>query len=249
MALIIISAIGFRLLPLDLAIQAKLVAEAMIILHEANRGLTPSVLFHIIPVLTHAHIGHYAGLVHLGREVMGTQRMPVYATSKMADFLRNNAPWSQLVDLNNIELQSLPPTAPTALGANLCVTPYLVPHRDELADTIAVVVRGATQQLFYCPDIDAWDEWDYDVHDFVSEMDVAVLDATFFSAEEVAGRGLSGVPHPLATDTAERLAGVDCDVYLTHLNHTNPLLAPGPERDWLASHSIRVGGFGQRWAL
>ncbi|MEQ1906272.1 MAG: hypothetical protein ABL888_18955, partial [Pirellulaceae bacterium] len=29
-------------------------------------------------LITHAHIGHYAGLIHLGREVMGTQGIPVH---------------------------------------------------------------------------------------------------------------------------------------------------------------------------
>jgi pyrroloquinoline quinone biosynthesis protein B len=80
-------------------------------------------------------------------------------------------------------------------------------------------------------------------------MDVALLDATFFKRDELPGRDLSEIPHPLATDAAERLAGVDCDVRLIHLNHTNPLLAPGAERDWLAVQGIGVGTFGERWVL
>jgi pyrroloquinoline quinone biosynthesis protein B len=80
-------------------------------------------------------------------------------------------------------------------------------------------------------------------------MDVALLDATFFSADELPSRDLSEIPHPLAIDTAEQLTGVDSDVRLIHLNHTNPLLAPGPERDWLAARGIGVGAFGERWRL
>ena len=80
-------------------------------------------------------------------------------------------------------------------------------------------------------------------------MDVALLDATFFNGDELCDRDLSEIPHPLATDTAEQLAGVDCDVRLIHLDHTNPLLAPGPERDWLAARGIGVGTFGERWVL
>jgi len=38
-------------------------------------------------ILTHAHIGHYTGLIHLGREVMGTENIPVYAMPRMKQFL------------------------------------------------------------------------------------------------------------------------------------------------------------------
>jgi pyrroloquinoline quinone biosynthesis protein B len=199
--------------------------------------------------LTHAHVGHYAGLIHLGREVMGVKDLPLYATPRLADFMRTNAPWSQLVALRNVALRPLSPGVEIQLSSNLWLTPLLVPHRDELADTVAFVVRGPTRRLFYCPDIDAWERWDHDLREFVARHDVALLDATFFSAGELAGRDMGEVPHPLATDTARRLAGVDCDVRLIHLNHSNPLLAPGPEWDWLAARGMRVGASGDRWVL
>ncbi|HIC88804.1 MAG TPA: pyrroloquinoline quinone biosynthesis protein PqqB [Anaerolineae bacterium] len=200
-------------------------------------------------VLTHAHIGHYSGLIYLGREVMDTRSMPVYATPRLADFLRHNAPWSQLVALHNVSLRLLTPDDETWLSPDLRLIPVLVPHRDESSDTVAFVVRGPSRQLFYSPDIDGWDRWERNLRDFIAEMDVALLDATFFSSDELPGREMSDVPHPLATDTAERLVGVDCDVRLIHLNHTNPLLAPGLERDWLAKRGIGVGAFGERWSL
>ena len=200
-------------------------------------------------VLTHAHMGHYTGLIHLGREAMCTRDLPVYATPRLASFLHDSAPWSQLVALGNIELRLLTPGTDTQLSPDLHLTPVLVPHRDELSDTLALVVHGPARRLFYCPDIDAWDKWEHNLRDFVAGMDVALLDATFFSANELPGRDLSEISHPLVTDTAERLAKVDCDVRLIHLNHTNPLLAPGPERDWLAARGISVGAFGERWVL
>jgi pyrroloquinoline quinone biosynthesis protein B len=200
-------------------------------------------------VLTHAHIGHYAGLIHLGREAWGTRDLPVYASSRMADFLRDNAPWSQLVALGNINLRLLTSAGETQLSPNLHLTPLPVPHRDEFSDTLAFVVRGPTRRLFYCPDIDTWDEWEHDLRRFVADMDVALLDGTFFSADELPGRDLSEIPHPLATDTARRLAGVKCDVQLVHLNHSNPLHRAGPERGWVAAQGIGVGAFGERWCL
>jgi pyrroloquinoline quinone biosynthesis protein B len=129
------------------------------------------------------------------------------------------------------------------------MTPLPVPHRDEYSDTLAFVVRGGGWRLFYCPDVDAWDRWDRDLRQFVSGMDVALLDGTFFSTQELPGRDISQIPHPLAADTAERLAGVDCDVRLIHLNHTNPLLGPAPERGWLESQGLGVGAVGARWRL
>jgi pyrroloquinoline quinone biosynthesis protein B len=204
-------------------------------------------------LLTHAHTGHYAGLIHLGREAWNTQALPVYASDKMAAFLRTNAPWSQLVALGNVDLQILIPGQPRQLSPGLSVTPLQVPHRDEFADTLAFVARGTVRdrgrRLFYCPDIDAWDGWDRDLRGFLSGVDVALLDATFFSADEEPDRDLAEIPHPLATDTAGRLVGVDCEVCLVHLNHSNPLHHPGPEREWLAARGIGVGAFGDRWRL
>ena len=200
-------------------------------------------------VLTHAHVGHYTGLIHLGREAMDTRDLSVYATPRLANFLRDNDPWSQLVTLRNIELRLLNPSADTQLSPNLYLTPFLVPHRDELSDTLALVAHGLARRLFYCPDIDTWDRWEHNLRDFVAEMDVALLDGTFFSHDELPGCDLRQIPHPLAIDTAERLARVNCDVRLIHLNHTNPLLASGPEREWLAARGIAIGTFGERWGL
>jgi pyrroloquinoline quinone biosynthesis protein B len=200
-------------------------------------------------VLTHAHAGHYAGLIHLGREAWDTRRLPVYASARMAAFLRGNAPWSQLVALENIELRVLAPEREVQLSPRLSLRPMPVPHRDEFSDTLAFVVRGPGRRLFYCPDIDGWDGWDVDLRQLVAGMDVALLDGTFFSAGELPGRDLREIPHPLVTDTAGLLAGVACDVRLVHLNHSNPLHGPGPERDWLAAQGIGVSALGDRWPL
>jgi pyrroloquinoline quinone biosynthesis protein B len=200
-------------------------------------------------LLTHAHTGHSAGLIHLGREAWNTEALPVYASEKMADFLRANAPWAQLVSLGNVELRLLTPDQPLPLSPGLSVTPLLVPHRDEFSDTLAFLACGAERQIFCCPDIDAWDRWDRDLRTFLSGIDVALLDGTFYSAAELPGREIAEIPHPLATDTAGRLAGVECDVYLIHLNHSNPVHHPGPEREWLAARGIGVGATFARWRL
>ena len=56
--------------------------------------------------LTHAHIGHYSGLIHLGKEVMGANSIPVYAMPKMRKFLNNNGPWNQLINLDILILKN-----------------------------------------------------------------------------------------------------------------------------------------------
>jgi pyrroloquinoline quinone biosynthesis protein B len=200
-------------------------------------------------LLTHAHTGHYAGLIHLGREAWATDHLPVYASAGMAAFLRANAPWSSLVDWGHIALQPLTAGHEVTLSPRLAVTPLAVSHRDELSDTLAFVVRGPARRLLYCPDTDAWDRWAEDVRSLVSTVDVALLDGTFFDAGELRGRDPAEVPHPLARETAQRLAGVDADVRLVHLNHSNPLHYPGPERAWLAARGLAVGLPGDRWRL
>jgi pyrroloquinoline quinone biosynthesis protein B len=199
--------------------------------------------------LTHAHTGHYAGLIHLGREAWNTEALPVFASRRMASFLRTNEPWSRLIAQGNIELQPLVAGRAIPLSPSLSLTPLPVPHRDEFSDTLAFLVRGPARRLFYCPDIDSWDEWDHDLREFVAGMDVALLDGTFFGADDLPGRDLASIPHPPVPATAERLAGVDCDVRLIHLNHSNPLTGPGPERTWLAAQGIGVGALGDRWRL
>jgi pyrroloquinoline quinone biosynthesis protein B len=176
-------------------------------------------------LLTHAHVGHYVGLVHLGREALGADRLPVYATPRMARFLRGNAPWSELVARGHVDLRELTPGREVALTPRLHVTPVAVPHRDELSDTVGFVVRGPERRLLYVPDIDKWERWDRPLADAVRAADVALLDGTFLEAAEIPGRSQADIPHPLVGETAAQLAPeLRARVRLIHLNHTNRLL-------------------------
>jgi len=42
--------------------------------------------------ITHAHIGHYTGLMQFGKEVMNTKELPVYVLPRMKNFLETNGP-------------------------------------------------------------------------------------------------------------------------------------------------------------
>jgi pyrroloquinoline quinone biosynthesis protein B len=200
-------------------------------------------------LLTHAHIGHYPGLFYLGREALNARAVPVYATPRLCDYLRTNGPWSQLVALGNIALTPIAPGDTFQLSPRLSVTALAVPHRAEFSDTVAYLVRGATRSLFYCPDIDRWEQWGESLPRFLQGVDIALLDGTFYSGSELPGRDMREIPHPPVAETAQLLAGTSVAVWFTHLNHSNPLLHDGPERRWLAERGMGVGTAGQRWAL
>jgi pyrroloquinoline quinone biosynthesis protein B len=200
-------------------------------------------------LLTHAHIGHYTGLIHLGYEAMAARGLPVYATRRMSDFLRAHAPWRQLVEQRNVVLRELVPDEWRALSADLAIRPVLVPHRDEWSDTVAFVVRGPARRLLYLPDIDGWERWEHSLHDVIAEVGVALLDGSFFSPAELPGRDITRIGHPLVTDTAARLAGQAAEVRFIHLNHSNPLHQAGPEREWLGAQGMKAGEAGDEWEL
>jgi len=179
-------------------------------------------------LLTHAHIGHYLGLAQLGREVLGTRRVPVYTTPSMARFLRANGPWKRLVQLENIELRELAPGATITLTAFLTVTAIKVPHRDEESDTVAFLVTAPRHKILWLPDIDKWDKWDRRLEDMLRADPslIAFVDGTFFSADEIPGRTMADIPHPLVPETIARF-GSDPPrgrLSFVHLNHTNRLL-------------------------
>ncbi|HEV8632429.1 MAG TPA: MBL fold metallo-hydrolase, partial [Thermoanaerobaculia bacterium] len=182
-------------------------------------------------LLTHAHVGHYAGLIHFGREAIGAQAVPVYAMPRMTAFLRGNGPWDLLVRLGNIELRPLAAGTPVRLGARLTVTPLLVPHRDEYSETVAFRIAGPRRTLLWLPDIDKWEKWDAQgtrLEEVLRGVDVAFLDGTFFAEGELPGRSIAEVPHPFVRETLARLArlpaGERAKVRFVHLNRTNPLV-------------------------
>lgn len=200
-------------------------------------------------LLTHAHIGHYPGLMYLGPEAMNVRDLPVYATPRMADFLRTNAPWSALAAHGHIRLREIRPGNPVSLTSSLEITPVVVPHRDEYSDTVGYLLRGPARTLFYCPDSDHWRDFAPTFAQWLAGVDIALLDGTFFSADELPSRDLSQIPHPLITETGALLADASTNVTFIHMNHSNPVWHPGPERAWLEAREMGVGASGQEWRL
>jgi len=201
--------------------------------------------------LTHAHIGHYTGLAVLGNEGLGIRDTPVYCTEAMSGFLSTNAPWSLLVRQGRIVPTPLDVDRWYRIDEHLEVQLWQVPHRDEFADTVGFVFRGPEATLLYVPDINAWRLWSRDLAEVVASVDVALLDASFWSLDEVPGRSVEDIPHPLVTETISRLRGVvdagEARVVLTHLNNTNPLLDPkGPQAAEVVRRGFEIAREGMR---
>ncbi len=194
--------------------------------------------------LTHAHIGHYTGLIHFGREVMGTDNQPVYVLPRMDTFLRDNGPWSQLVTLENIRLEPIQFESEIALIDQLTVRAIQVPHRDEYSETAGYVISSGARSLLFIPDIDKWELWDQDILEWIRKVDYALLDGSFYANGEIPGRDMSLIPHPFVEESLKKLEPLNSEerkkVFFIHFNHTNPLLDPSSE----AHTFLRSQGFG-----
>ncbi len=203
--------------------------------------------------LTHAHLGHYSGLAFLGHEVMGANGVDVFAMPRFRNYLETNGPWDQLVRYENIRLQELTADQPVALTPTLRVVPFVVPHRQEYSEVVGYRIEGPTRSVLFLPDIDSWHEWEaqgVDLEQVLGSVDVAYVDATFYSDGEVGGRDMSGFPHPFISHTMQRLADAPRPlrerVRFIHLNHTNPAQRPDSEaRRTLEAAGFRVASEGE----
>jgi len=237
--------------------QAVYLIDATPDLREEYRGLTsrhPEIvknnLFDGI-FLTHAHMGHYTGLMFLGKESISTKNTPVYCGPEMAAFLSNNAPWSLLVSNKNIELKSFEAGKPIDFGFK--IIPLSVPHRKEFTDTYGFLIQGQKKSLLYIPDIDAWEPVQDSLQQWFRRSDFALLDGTFYSGDELPGRNMRLVPHPTVEHSISLFQGFpkfQTEIFFTHMNHTNPLLLPGSsQRKALTAAGYKVAVDWQEFSL
>lgn len=206
--------------------------------------------------ITHAHLGHYAGLAYLGREAYGAETTTVYGTPKLIQYLRVNGPWSLLFDAGHLEGQKVAvrreaPDETIGLTAGDDADDHMpirllaieVPHRGEFSDTVGFVLLGPRRKLLYIPDIDKWERWSVPIEDWIAAVDYALLDGTFFGPDELPGRRMSEIPHPFIIESMERFSALPpaerAKIFFTHLNHSNPAANPtSPE-----SRQVREAGF------
>lgn len=180
--------------------------------------------------LTHAHIGHYTGLTNFGREVMGCHKLPVYCMQKMKNFITNNAPWEQLVQIGNIDLHLIQDDSVIKLNKRIDITPFLVPHRDEYSETVGYKINSNNKTLIFIPDINKWKEWNVNIVETIKNVDYAFLDGTFYKDGELK-RDMSEIPHPFVEESMKLFTTLSSDdkqkIHFIHFNHTNPLLQEG----------------------
>ena len=203
--------------------------------------------------LTHAHMGHYTGLLHLGREVMGAKEIPVFAMPKMKKFLETNGPWNQLVQLNNIEIQPMKNDKEIKLANGLIIEPFLVPHRDEYSETVGYKIMGLKQSVLFIPDIDKWEKWDQEIFEVIQHIDIALLDGTFYSQDELPNRDMGEIPHPFIVESMETLYNLNSSnrnkVHFIHFNHSNPAIRNGAASNLIRSNRFDVAREGMIFPL
>jgi pyrroloquinoline quinone biosynthesis protein B len=208
----------------DIRAQTKMVRECLSSQKKKKSFWPDGVL------LTHAHIGHYTGLMFYGYEAQSTDQLPVYCSDRMNGFLAQNGPWSQLVDRRNIVTKKIRPEKLLSLTPRISILAFQVPHRDEFTDTLGFKIIGPNKSLLYIPDIQNWKIWDRSIIDEIQKVDIALLDGTFHSPEELPTRDLSSIGHPFISDTMSLLKDVaenrKINIYFTHLNHSNFALDP-----------------------
>jgi len=205
-------------------------------------------------LLTHAHAGHYTGLLQLGPETMASESLPVWVMPRMAGFLHGNEPWKQLIEQRHIELRALQADEPVALNERLAIIPLAVPHRDEYSETVAFEVEGPDGRVLWLPDIDSWDAWDDSLEARIDRYQAAWIDGTFHDDSELPGRDRGEIPHPTITESLERFGRLSTEqaakLRFMHLNHSNPAADP----DSAAAAAVQAAGMhvaaeGERWEL
>lgn len=184
---------------------------------------TPTGIF-----VTHAHIGHYTGLMYLGKEAMNADSIPVFAMPRMKNFLEQNGPWSQLVKNKNIAVMELKDQQEIQLSNNLKVIPFTVPHRDEFSETVGFTIIGPNKKVLFIPDIDKWEKWVTNIIDAIAKVDHAFIDGTFYDAAEINNRNISTIPHPFIIESMNLFKDLPATekkkIYFIHFNHTNPVI-------------------------
>ena len=213
-----------------------------------NEFLLPESIY-----ITHAHIGHYTGLMYFGREALGSKNLLVKVLPKMSKFLQTNGPWSQLVDINNIQIQDTSFGESNKELTNISVTPIKVPHRDEYSETAGYIIQGKNKKALFIPEIDKWDKGDKKLIKLAEEFDYLLLDATFYDSKEI-NRDLREIPHPLVTETMILLDTLSPDtkrkVYFIHMNHTNLMLDANSDLSKLVeSKGFNIARLGQKLYL
>ena len=178
--------------------------------------------------LTHAHTGHYSGLLELGKESLNASNIPIYVMPEMSDFIQLNKAFNFLIESGNIFLELIHEDRPIKLKNNSFINPFLVPHRNEMSETVGYRIQSNKKTIIYLPDIDSWEDWDCDIITLVKNNNHLFIDGTFYDKNEIQDRNILNIPHPPITETVQKLLMLNTKeknkIFFTHLNHSNVLI-------------------------
>lgn len=192
--------------------------------------------------ITHLHLGHVEGIGQLGKPVMGLREVDVYLSPKNKDVFDNRSDILLMEDEGNIRTHSKnfyhPFEPKDGCGFSLQFIP--IPHRSELGDNAAIIIKAEGKSILFMPDQDSWgDTLDYhskeNIRDFLKMFDIdeALIDGTFWSMDELPRRDISKIPHPTIQETIQLLGSKregDPEISFLHLNHSNPVNDLGSEQ-------------------
>ena len=187
--------------------------------------------------LTHGHLGHIDGLGLFGKEAMGATGIRLHASKSMLKLIQNTPRWDSMLKQGVFLPIPFVSNETLRISSNLSIRPISVPHRDEFTDTHAFLIKGKKRTLLHLPDHDRWAAT-LAFHQSASirawlkgmEVDIALIDGTFWSADELSGRNQNEIPHPPVQETLQSLGkrhADDPEIHFIHLNHTNPLHEEG----------------------
>ncbi len=220
------------------------------ILHKETSAVRDKAKFPLDGIfLTHGHFGHIWGLGYLGKEACSPKGLPLYCTHDMAEYLRKNRPFADLVQRQNVIITELLPGAPVKLSSKVSVTPMGVTHRQDVADTMGFIISGEQNKLLYIPDMDDYTD---EIIEAICASDIAILDGCFYSTEELPNRNLKEIPHPFIPYSMEKLSHLvgKTQIYFTHFNHSNYLLRLGSkEKENLIANGFRMANDGDEFTL
>ncbi|HBO57278.1 MAG TPA: pyrroloquinoline quinone biosynthesis protein PqqB [Opitutae bacterium] len=193
------------------------------LLHRLS-GVTNKKPFIDALLMTHAHIGHYGGLLLLGKEAALTNKIPTFITSNFSKFLQGNAPWSDLISNQNLAINNIEPNTKFEPISDLFIEAIHVPHRKDHTDTVAFKIYGENKSVLFMPDIDYIEGHEH----LIGDVDIAFIDGTFYDSNEIPNRSISTIPHPLICDTMNHLQEyakkTPEKIRFIHFNHSNPAL-------------------------
>ena len=186
--------------------------------------------------LTHAHLGHIDGLGQFGKESMGLEEVPLFASPSVIGVLNERGLSTPFQTNEATAGRPFPPSE----GCGFELEFVRVPHRDEYSDTHAIRIDAPDSSLLFLPDHDDWDQTlemvrEGSIREWLKAMkvDYALIDGTFWGSDELRGRDMTQVPHPTISESLDRLGDRregDPEIFFIHLNHTNPALDRGSDQ-------------------